>query len=168
MKRTLTSIVALSLSLLLSNIAFAQKGIGDDSGIVRQGLAPPVSSISGELLDIKSGPCEKTTGKANIGTHLIIQGSKGQKLNIHLGPANAVDHVVEKLSLKQPLYLDVFHTERMPVNAYIAKSLTIDGEVIHLRDENLRPSWANPQGSGSGRGQGMGMRQGRGNWGACW
>lgn len=168
MKRILTSIVALSLSLLVSNAAFAQKGMGDDIGIVRQGQTPPVSSISGELLEIKSGPCEKTTGKANIGTHLIIQGSKGQKLNIHLGPENAVDHVVEQLSLKQTLYLDVFHTKRMPVNAYIAKSLSIDGKVIHLRDDNLRPSWAYPRGSGRGRGQGMGMRQGRGNWGACW
>jgi hypothetical protein len=101
MKHLSISIITVALSFLFSSTAFAQKGMGDDTGIVRQGLTPPVSSISGKLLEIKSGPCEKTTGKANIGIHLIIQGSKGQKLNIHLGPKNAVDHVVDQLSLRR-------------------------------------------------------------------
>ncbi len=164
MKRMLTFIIAVFLSLLFSGSVVAQKGMGEDTGIVRQGLTPSVTSISGELLEIKSGPCERTTGKARIGTHLIIQGKDGQKLNIHLGPETAVDHIVEQLSLKQALSLDVFHTEKMPVNAYIAKSLSIDDKVIHLRDDNLRPAWAGSRGAG----RGQGMRQGRGNWGSCW
>lgn len=94
MKNMLTSIIAISLSLLFSGFAVAQKGMGDDTGIVRQGLTPSVTSISGELLEIKSGPCERTTGRARIGTHLIIQDKDGQELNIHLGPENAVDHVI--------------------------------------------------------------------------
>ncbi len=164
MNNMLISIVMIFLSLLFSGFAVAQKGMGEDTGIVRQGLTPSVTSISGELQAVKSGPCERTTGRASIGTHLIIQDKDGQKLNIHLGPENAVDHVVEQLSLKQTLSVDVFHTEKMPANAYIAKSLSIDGKVIHLRDDNLRPIWAGSR--GAGRGQGMG--QGRGNWGPCW
>jgi hypothetical protein len=164
MKNILTFIITISLFLLFSGFAVAQKGMGDDTGIVRHGLTPPVTSISGELLEIETGPCERTTGRAKIGTHLIIQDKDGQKLNIHLGPENAVDDVVEQLSLKQTLFLDVFHTEKMPANAYIAKSLTIDGKVIHLRDDNLRPVWAGSRGAG----RGQGMRQGRGNWGPCW
>jgi len=152
--------------LLFINTAIAQKGLGEDAGIVRQGLTLSVISISGKLLEIKSGPCEKTTGKANIGTHLILLGSEGQKFNIHLGPEKAVDHVIDQLSIKQMLSLDVFQTEEMPANAYIAKSLAINGKVIHLRDKNLRPSWAYPRGSRRGAGKGMG--QGNGNWGPCW
>lgn len=164
MKHTIISIITIFLSLLFSGFAAAQKGMGDDTGIVRQGLTPPVTMISGELLEIKTGPCERTTGKAEIGTHLIIQGKGGQKLNVHLGPEYAVDHVVEQLSVKQTLSLEVFHTQRMPANAYIAKSLSIDDKVIHIRDDNLRPSWAGSRGTG----RGQGMRQGRGNRGPCW
>ena len=56
MKRMLTFIIAVFLSLLFSGSVVAQKGMGEDTGIVRQGLTPSVTSISGELLEIKSGP----------------------------------------------------------------------------------------------------------------
>jgi len=163
MKSLLTFIITLLFSLVVVNSAFAQKGMGDETGIARQGLTPVVVNITGELLEIKSGPCENSTGKGKIGIHLILQKKGGQRLNIHLGPESAVDHVVEQLVLKQQLSVDAFHTEKMPDNAYIAKSISINEKVIHLRDENLRPSWAYPRGSG----QGMGKNR-QGNWGRCW
>ncbi len=95
-----------------------------------------------------------------MGTHLIVQ--SGETIfNIHLGPEKAVDHVVDQLAIGSLVTLAVFRTEEMPEDAYIAKSLHLEDKVIHLRDDNLRPSWA------SGRGKGQGKWQG-GAQGPCW
>ncbi|MCW8332110.1 hypothetical protein MD588_25285 [Photobacterium sp. SDRW27] len=155
-------VVATTLSLLFPISASAQKGIGETTGVAQQADKPPVTHLSGKLLEIRTGPCENTAGKSPVGTHLIVQDKDGIKLNIHLGPENAVDHIVDQLVIGQPLAAEVFRTERLPPDAYIAKSLLPDSKVIHLRDDNLRPSWA------YGKGQGQAKGQGRGRWGACW
>ena len=45
--------------------------------------------ISGKLQEIKTHPCEKATGQAELGTHLILKDKNGREFNIHLGPAPA-------------------------------------------------------------------------------
>jgi len=149
---------------MFSASANAQKGMGESTGMAQQAAKPAVTTLSGEVLEIKTGPCEKTTGKSPVGTHLIVQ-SDGTKLNIHLGPEKAVDHIVDQLAIGSSVTFDVFRTDNLPVNSYIAKSLTVDDKVIHLRDDNLRPSWAYGRGKGQGRGQGLGPESGPG---PCW
>ncbi len=142
-----------------------QKGLGGSTGIAREAEKPPVVSMSGQVVEIKTGPCEKSTGKSLVGTHLLIQTKEDGKLNLHLGPTSAVRHIVEQLSVGQLLTFEGFHTEQMPGDAYIAKSLTLDDKVIHLRDDSLRPSWASPRGRSQSRGPGIG--QGQGMYGPC-
>jgi hypothetical protein len=167
MEKSLKLIITTFAALLLSVSATAQKGAGEATGIAQQAVKPPVITLSGKLLEIRTGPCENTTGKSPTGTHLIVQSEDGAKLNIHLGPENAVDHVVDQLAAGQSVTFEVFRTERLPDNAYIAKSLLLEDRVIHLRDDNLRPSWAYAQGMGR-QGTGQGRGQGRGRWGVCW
>jgi len=162
MRKLLKLMITIFAALLFSVSALAQKGTGEATGIAQQTVKPPVITLSGKLLEIKIGPCENTTGWSATGTHLIMQSKDGAKLNIHLGPTSAVDHVIDQLVIGQPLSFDAFRTERLPDNAYILKSLILDGKVIHLRDNNLHPSWA------YGKGRAQGMSQGRGRWGPCW
>ena len=151
--------------VMLSVSVNAQKGMGESTGIAQQAVKPAVTILSGKVLEIKTGPCENTTGKSPSGTHLIVQ--SGEIINnIHLGPEKAVDHIVDQLSIGSLVTFEVFRTEKMPENAYIAKSLAIDDKVIHLRDGNLRPSWA--YGPGKGQGKGQGLRSGGGPQGPCW
>jgi len=166
MKKLLKLMITIFAALLFSVSALAQKGTGEATGIAQQAVKPPVITLLGKLLEIKIGPCENTTGWSTTGTHLIMQSKDGMKLNIHLGPTSAVEHVIDQLVIGQSLTFDAFRTERLPKNAYILKSLILDGKVIHLRDNNLRPSWAYARGWGQGRAQGM--SQGRGRWGPCW
>ena len=49
-----------------------------------------VATLSGRLVEIKTGPCEQTTGPALVGTHLLVKNKKGETLNVHLGPEAAV------------------------------------------------------------------------------
>jgi hypothetical protein len=166
MKKIPSQRVAICAVLLVFCVsANAQKGTGEPSGIVREAAMPAVNTFTGKVLEIESGPCEKTTGRSSIGTHLLVQDDDTQ-LNIHLGPEKAVDHVVDQIAKGSSVTFDVFRTERMPKNAYIAKSLTLDDKVIHLRDANLRPSWS--YGRGNARGRGYGFGPGRGLRGPCW
>ncbi len=166
MGKLLRSVIAISTALLLSVTAAAQKGTGETAGVAQQAEKPVVITLSGKLLEIKTGPCENTTGRSPEGTHLILLSNEGAKLNIHLGPKNVVDPVVDQLATGQSFTVEAFRSERLPENAYIAKSLLLDDKLMNLRDDNLRPSWANARGKGQGRGRGMG--QGGDRWGSCW
>ena len=143
--------------------AHAQRGMGDPVGVARQAVKPEVISLSGEVLAVKTGPCEKTTGRADVGSHVFLKTPKGEKVNIHLGPAAAVDYLVERLPVGKKVTADVFRTAKMPTSHYVAQSLTFDGTTIRLRDEGLRPFWARGSGVSRGRGgpqYGPGTRQG--------
>ena len=166
MKQTLSQRIAIYAVLFVFCVsANAQKGTGEQSGIAREAPMPAINTLTGKVLAIESGPCEKTTGRSSIGTHLIVQ-DDDTELNIHLGPKQAVDHVVDQIAKGSSVTFDVFRTEKMPKNAYIANSLTLDDKVIHLRDANLRPSWS--YGRGNARGRGYGFGPGRGLRGPCW
>lgn len=168
-----TLMTLLVLAVFSLPLATAQKGMGEATGVARQAVKPPVIQITGILTDIKIGPCENTTGRSPMGVHLIVLDRSDNDLNLHLGPMGALDHVIEQLAVGQSLSAEAFRTERMPEDSYIAKSLMLEDKVIHLRDDNLRPSWAyggpgRGMGAGQGAGSGQGMGPGRGMRGPCW
>jgi hypothetical protein len=152
------------LSVVTIPVAYAQKGVGDQTGVARQPVQPQVVALSGKLVEIRIGLCEKTTGRAAVGTHLFLETPDGKSLNIHLGPAAAVADIVAKLSTRenQDLTVKAFRTEKMPENHYVAQSLTFDANTIELRDKTLRPVWAGKANVSRGRGASQGGRRGLG------
>ncbi len=85
------AVILLMTGLLLVNLlagqTFAQKGMGEPTGVGRQAVKPDGVSLSGKLTAIKTGPCKKTRGRALLGTRILIEPEQGKQLNVHLGPA---------------------------------------------------------------------------------
>jgi len=142
----------------------AQKGMGDQVGVARQGLKPFMTQLSGKIVSIETHPCEKTTGPALAGTHLIVEGTDGKQYNLHLGPASAVAPIVEPLQPGKQIQIVAFRTSQMPENQYVATTLRLeDGRVLVFRDSDLRSFWARRTGPGGGSNQGLtGHGKGRG------
>jgi hypothetical protein len=162
MRKTLVCLSAAFLGVAaLGSPAIAQKGAGEQTGIARQGLKLPIEAMSGTIKDIKIGPCEKTTGRAKEGAHLIVQAPDGRTINLHLGPTLALRDELKELTAGQQITFDAFRTDRMPKDAYIAKSIKAGDKVFALRNDDLRPRWAGGRGGGRGRGMGRGG-------GGCW
>jgi hypothetical protein len=133
------------VSLLLACVISvnAQKGIGNLTGIGQETEKPPIVSLSGELVEIKTGPCENTTGRAYIGTHLYLKSAANENLlNIHLGAAYAVELLISRIEVGQKIEVLGFRMDQMQTNHYIAKEVTSNGYTIQLRDDDLRPFWA--------------------------
>ncbi len=151
-----TTVTSTAILVLLCGIVtpptYAQKGMGEQTGVGRKAVKPEVTSFSGKVLATETGPCKNTTGPADIGSHFLLKTPKGRKLNIHLGPAAAVDHIVKQLTVGKKVSVYAFRTAKMPADHYVAQSLTLDGTTIRLRDESLRPLWALGSRSASGRG----------------
>ena len=129
--------------LIWAAAAPGQRGMGDIKGVAQQRLKPRLVLISGKLQEIKIHPCEKTTGKAELGTHLILRDKHGQELNIHLGPAPELSETVKRLTVGRKLDLLGFRTDKMPPNHYVAQTLILGSRIIQLRDSGLRPYWSN-------------------------
>ena len=164
MKRGLTLLTSGALLWgVAATCAFAQKGTGEPAGVARQGLKPKVVSLSGEVLAVETGPCEKTTGRADHGSHLLLRTPNGKTLNVHLGPTAAVNDMIKRLPVGKKVTVGAFHTARMPSGHYVAQSLVVDGITIRLRDQQLRPLWAGAGGVSraySGPRYGRGTRHG--------
>jgi hypothetical protein len=155
--------VAVLAAALIAAPALAQKGTGEPTGIGRQANKPPIVSLSGTVKDVKVGPCKLTTGRSSEGAHLILQ-AQDKTINLHLGPSAAVDDVLKATTVGQQVTVEGFRTDRMPQDAYVAKTLKTGDKTFALRDDNLRPKWA--MGRGGGRGLGLGAGRGR-NFGGC-
>jgi len=136
-------LVSILFILIWTAIAPGQLGMGDSKGIAQQRLKPRLIHISGKLQEIKTHPCENTTGKAELGTHLILKDMHDQELNIHLGPAPSVSETVKRLTIGTKLDLLGFRTEKMPPNHYVAKTLILANHIVQLRGSDLRPYWSN-------------------------
>lgn len=136
---------------LLAMTAYAQKGVGKESGIAESGVIPDVISLTGKVSQIKIGPCENTTGPSNSGTHLIIETKDKQELNIHLGPTNDVNGFIKDVTVGTEIGVQGFRTEDFPENNFVAKELYVDGKTYVLRGENLKPVWAGKKGRKRGR-----------------
>ncbi len=136
-----------------------QKGLGDRTGIARSGERPEVVSLAGQLVEFDTHRCEKTTGPAPLGTHLILKTTDGRTINLHLGPSTAVERLVTGMKEGISLRVRAFRTKEMEKNAYVAVSLRGRGRTVVLRDpDSLRPVWAGQQGKQGRRGNG---RRGR-------
>jgi len=142
--------------------ALAQRGVGDATGMARRAEKPDIASLTGTIKEVQSGPCEMTTGRATIGTHVLLSDSREKTLNIHLGPQAAVAHVAEQLKVGESVTVAAFRTEKMSEGHYVAKSLTFDEQTVELRDENLRPAWAGGRGQRRGREASRSAMPGRG------
>jgi len=175
--KALTLTAAALLWAALPAFVYAQRGMGDPTGVARQGIVPKPVNISGKLVAVQTNPCEKTTGRALVGTHLDLKTATGKEFNVHLGPATVLEPIVKQLVVGQQIDVVAFRTEKIPKGQYVAKSLTFAGKTVQLRDDNLRPAWAGGRsawygprgganygmGRGPGRGRGRGWGRGRGS-----
>ena len=130
------------IALIWATVAPGQRGMGDSKGVAQQGLKPRLVRISGKLQEIKTHPCESTTGEAELGTHLILKDKSGHELNIHLGPAPVLSEVVKQLTVGESLDLMGFRTDKMLSNHYVATTLILANRFIQLRDSDLLPYWS--------------------------
>jgi len=159
--RTVLSSAAI-LASLLPACAYAQRGLGDPAGVVRQGLTPELVTLSGKIAAIETQPCQKTTGGGVLGTHLVLSAKGGEKWDVDLGWAPAVAFLVEQLSVGRKVSVTAFRTDKMPEGRYVAKSVSFGGQTVSLRDDTLRPIWAGGRGAGWGGRTGAGYGGGRG------
>ncbi len=167
---------AVLVAMLFSTTGYAQKGMGDHEGMARKAVKPPIVRISGILQEIRTHPCERTTGRALIGTHLILKDSQNREFNIHLGPTVEVADIVKRLSVGKEIEILVFRTEKMPADHRVATTLILGGRTIQLRDSMLRPSWSRSGRYAESRGKNrrmvrlegqVGVRYGSGRWRRC-
>jgi hypothetical protein len=156
-------VVPTLIGMLATSVAEAQRGVGQTSGIARQGVEVPRVTLAGVVVEVEVGPCENTTGRSLVGTHFFLKTPEGKTLNIHLGPADQMEAILNALPVGEEVQVQAFRTERMQADHYVARSITVGDEVLRLRDDNLRPVWAGPPGrsvEGLAPG-GRGLRQGR-------
>lgn len=146
-KKLLTILLSITVLLSVGPPSYAQRGMGDTFGVAQQGLNLETVTIQGDVVRVITGPCEKTTGWAEIGSHFILKAEQGKELNIHLGPAQLVQEVTDMLSSGSNVTTKVFRTEKMPEGHYVAITVTVANKTIRLRDQNLRPVWAGQTGS---------------------
>ena len=52
-------------------------------------VKPDTVALEGTLSAIEIGPCQHTTGRSMVGTHLIVTSADQKKLNVHLGPTQS-------------------------------------------------------------------------------
>jgi len=133
---------------LLPVAAQAQRGVGGNAGVARQIEKPETLTVTGRLLEIKTAINDKTTGRSPAGTHLLVETAKGEKLNIHLGPATAVADTVAKLTVGDKLSVTAFRTDDMAAGDYTAQTIVAGKNTFQIRDETLRPAWAGGRGRG--------------------
>lgn len=147
----------LAAVLATPGLVYAQKGTGAATGMAREQVKPATQALSGTVTSIVTGACEKTTGKAPLGTHVILLTTDKKTVNLHLGPAGAevVKEVLAAVKEGSKVEAAAFQTAALPADQFIAKSVTVDGKTLQLRDDTLRPAWAGAMGGG-GRGPGGG------------
>jgi len=172
MERKRVNAVVLSVVVLFSlvPVTLAQRGMGDATGVVRQGLTPKIVTLQGRVMRILTGPCEKSTGPSELGTHFILKTEQSLEQNIHLGPAHLVQAVTALLSGGGDVSVSAFRTNKMPEGHYNAVTVTLGNNMIRLRAQNLRPVWAGTMSSGprgSETGQVKSCRDLKGHLGSC-
>ena len=74
----LASLVSVALLGVASSTAYAQKGVGDSTGVASRAVKPEIISLSGKMVEIRTGLCESSTGRSPVGTHIILETPKGK------------------------------------------------------------------------------------------
>ena len=143
MKNAVTlAVAAIALLSVAAQTAYAQKGAADATSAGRQPVKPEIVSLSGKIVEVKTGSCEFATGQELSGEQVILETAEKQQLNVHLGPKEAVADVVTKLSAGEQLAVKAFQTEKMKEKHYVAQSLILGKTVVNLRDAYFRPVWS--------------------------
>lgn len=143
MKNAVTlAVAAIALLSVAAQTACAQKGAADPTNADKQAVKPEIVSLSGRIIEVKTGSCEFATGQELSGEQVILDTTEKQQLNIHLGPKEAVAAVIAKLSIGEQLAVKAFQTEKMKKKHYVAQSLALGKTVFKLRDADLRPVWS--------------------------
>lgn len=143
MRRALRILMLLGMAWLVPAVAVhAQRGVGQGSGIAAGVEVPAIVSFTGRVVEVKTEPCQATTGRASVGTHFLLKKSDGEVLNIHLGPASEVAEIAEELTANRKITATCFRTAKMAAGDYVAKSVTVGDRTLELRDQGLRPTWA--------------------------
>lgn len=140
-------------ALLLASPAVAQKGAGASDGLGRADMPVTTVTLTGRVQALKTGRCELTTGRAMIGAHVMLATEARNRVNLHLGPEVAVADLLDTLTPGTTVTAEAFRTDALPADAFIARTVTVDGTTTTLRDSDLRPAWQLRSGSGQGRGQ---------------
>lgn len=135
-------LLAMKVLFCLAPVTWGQRGMGDTSGVVRQGLKLETVTLKGKVVHVDTGPCAKGTGRSVVGTHFILRSEQDLEQNIHLGPAQWAQQVTDQLTEGKIVTVCAFRTQKMPPGHYNAVSVTIDDKTMHLRHQNLRPVWA--------------------------
>ncbi len=143
-----TSILLATLTIIAgtAGVAPAQRGRGEAQGVARKGLKAELVPLSGKVLAVKKGPCEMTTGRATMGTHVVLETGEGTEWNIHLGPAEAVEELADLLARGTRITVRGFQADKLPEKHYVAQVVTIGERSFRLRDEKLRPVWGQQRG----------------------
>ncbi|MFO7970706.1 MAG: hypothetical protein R6U40_03030 [Desulfobacterales bacterium] len=137
---SLGAIMAICAGVLIAiTPAAAQRGMGQNMGLGMQGEKPSLVTLEGEVKELVTEECRQTTGRSLKGTHVMIQSEGGEEINIHLGNAAAVENIAQGLEPGQKITLEVFRTDLMPANHYVAKTIRTGNESLELRDESLQP-----------------------------
>lgn len=151
-----------SAVLATAPAALAQRGMGDEVGVARRAVDVQRVTLDGKVKEVIEEACKKTTGWSSLGTHFLLETDDEKVLNVHLGPAVVVGDLAKRLKPGQAVSVKGFRTEKMPGDEYVAIEVNIDGKTLTLRDEDLRPTWAGPQGKRFARGRGYADRPGSG------
>lgn len=162
----IATVITASLVCLVYTIyspAYGQKGAGRQQGISRQAEKPDLVTVSGVVVEVKTGECKASVGRSPRGTHLVLKKSDESLQEIHLGPEQEMAKLVERIEVDQRITVIGFRTDAIMEDALVAKTLKLDEQTVQLRDDTLRPNWALGGGAMPRRGgRGSGMRQGRG------
>lgn len=143
MRVILTAVFAALFALAFPwSFASAQWAAGDRQEDAAKPVAAKAISLSGKVSELKSEPCEITTGDSSLGKHLVIRTPKGKTVTIHLGPAAKVEPLIKDLSPGMEIRVEAFRTEETEKGAYVARTLSFGDRTVVLRDKTLRPVWA--------------------------
>lgn len=150
-----TKILIAAALLAVTSMSYAQKGVGNKSGVARSNSVDEIEQVSGELQKTITEPCTQTTGRYSTGTHLLVKTGQGKttNINVHLGPTKVVSDMARQLETGEKIRIKMYSTEDLPENHYVAKEFTSGGEVYEIRDSNLKPFWAGNNGKQRGRKQ---------------
>lgn len=151
-------IVLLSVFFLASSSS-AQRGAGEQTGVARRSVRPPITKLTGTVERIVTEACRNTTGRSGVGTHFVIRSaSDGKALNVHMGPARLVQDDAQKLEVGTTVAVRAFRTEAMAQGHYNAVTIDLGDQVVRLRGEDLRPRWAGRRPAAGGQRDGARRR----------
>jgi hypothetical protein len=133
-------LIGLISFLLLSSVAFAQRGGGWGRNAQYNRMYDPrtVETITGEVVAVE----KFTPGKGmSAGVHLQLKPDR-ETISVHLGPAWFIENQDVKIEPKDKIEVKGSRITFDGKPAIIAAEVKKGDEVLKLRDDNGVPVWA--------------------------